>query len=137
MTKKKDRKENPGKVIIPAGHPNPPEPHEIEAAQILALHFRGTVEFIIPVGDYKRTSPDMLISGRLYEHKSPIGKTKATIGKHLHRARRQAPNIIMDFRRMPIADSILDRWLRDEMRSRKIKRVLCIQKDKTVVDIEV
>jgi hypothetical protein len=79
MAKRKVKQENPGKVIIPAGHPNPPESHEIEAAQILAAHFRRT----------------------------------------------------------PIDDNILNSWLRDEMRSRKIKRVMCIRKDKTVVDIEV
>jgi hypothetical protein len=137
MARRKDKKENPGKVIIPARHPNPPELHEIESAQILALHFQCAVEFIIPIDDYKRTSPDVLILGRLYEIKSPKGKTKATIGKHLHKAHRQAPNIVIDFRRMPISDNILDSWLRDEMRLRKIKQVLCIRKNKVVIDIEV
>ena len=60
MGKKRRKKVNPGQVIIPAGHPNPPEPHEVEAAYILARHYQETVEFLIPVDDYKRKSADVL-----------------------------------------------------------------------------
>jgi len=46
MASKKDRKQNPSQVIIPLGHPNPPEPHEIDVAMILARHYQTTVEFL-------------------------------------------------------------------------------------------
>jgi len=45
MFKKKDKELNTGHIVIPVGHPNPPEPHEVEAATILARHFRCVVEF--------------------------------------------------------------------------------------------
>ena len=47
MGKKNRKKINLGQVIIPASHPNPPEPHEVEAAYILARHYQETVEFLI------------------------------------------------------------------------------------------
>jgi hypothetical protein len=71
---KKNRSLNTGQVIIPAGHPNPPEQHEIEAAWILARHFRTTVEFLIPIDDYKRKTPDIIMLGIEFEIKSPIGE---------------------------------------------------------------
>jgi hypothetical protein len=60
---KKNKKVNRGQVIIPAAHINSPEPHEIEAAWILARHYGCTVEFLIPVDDYKRKTPDMVMQG--------------------------------------------------------------------------
>ena len=54
MFKKKKKQINPGKVITPVGHPNPPTKNEESIAKLLALHYRTDVEFIIPVDDYKR-----------------------------------------------------------------------------------
>ena len=54
MSKKKRKGDNPGRVIIPVNHPNPPEQHEVDAATVLACHYQSTVEFLIPVDDYKR-----------------------------------------------------------------------------------
>ena len=33
---------NPGQVIISAGHPSPPAPHEVSTAWILAHHYHTT-----------------------------------------------------------------------------------------------
>ena len=80
MRKKNHRKINLGQVIIPAGHPNPPEPHEVEVAYILARYYHVTVEFLIPVDDYKRKSADIVMLGVEWEIKSPHGASKSTIG---------------------------------------------------------
>ena len=59
MIKKKIKLFNPGKVIIPVGHPNPPISHELDAALVLSQHYQTTVEFIVPVDDYKRKTADI------------------------------------------------------------------------------
>jgi len=46
MFKRKKKSNNIGQVILPIGHPNPPEQHEIEAAHTLARYFQcNTVIF--------------------------------------------------------------------------------------------
>ena len=52
MSKSKDKQVNPGQVIFPVNHPDPPQQHEIDVAYILARHYRTAVEFLIPVYDY-------------------------------------------------------------------------------------
>ena len=86
MIKKKDKSVNPGKVILPTGHPKRPEEHEVDTAWVLARHYRTTVEFLIPVDDYKRTSPDVLMNGVIWEIKSPKGKSRYTIQEQFKRA---------------------------------------------------
>ena len=54
MRKKKGKQLNPGQVIIPASHPNPPSPNEVDIALVLSRHYETIVEFIIPVDDYRR-----------------------------------------------------------------------------------
>ena len=70
--KKKSQALNPGKVIKPAAHPNPPSQIEEDIARLLALHYRTTVEFIIPIDDYKRKSADIIMNGVAWEIKCPI-----------------------------------------------------------------
>jgi len=59
MRKKKNRQLKTGQVIVPVGHLNQPEQHEIEAASALATHYQCTIEFLIPVDDYKRKTADI------------------------------------------------------------------------------
>jgi hypothetical protein len=63
MGEKKRKQLNIGQVIIPTNHPNPPEPHELEAACILAQHFQCTVAFLTPIDDYKRKTADIVMLG--------------------------------------------------------------------------
>jgi hypothetical protein len=136
MAKKKDRKINPGQVIIPAGHPNPPEPHEIDAAWILAHHYQCTVEFLIPVDDYKRKTPDIIMHGVEWEIKSPIGKGKNTIRHQLGRASKQARYIVFDGRRTKIDDDLIQKSIFHEVKShRSIHRVVFISKLQNVLEI--
>ena len=69
MVRKKRDQENTVRVIIPGDHPNPPLPHEVEAALVLSRHFRSEVEFIVPVDDYKRKSADIVMLGLEWEIK--------------------------------------------------------------------
>jgi hypothetical protein len=49
-------KEDRAQVIIPSGLTNPPEPHEISAAWILARHYNTIVEFLRPIKGSEKTT---------------------------------------------------------------------------------
>ena len=132
MVNKKSKQLNPGQVIIPASHPNPPEPHEIDAAWVLAHYYRCTVEFLIPVDDYMRKTADIIMLGVEWEMKSPIGNSKATIENQFRRASRQSKNIVIDTRRTTLEYDRIEKMLLLEMNKRPIiKRVILIKKSAT------
>jgi hypothetical protein len=135
--RKKNKKINQGQVIISTGQTKPPEPHEVEAAWILARHYSCTVVFLIPVDDYKRKTLDMVMQGIEWEMKSPSGKSKNTIGNQFIRAVKQSKYFIFDGRRTPISDNDIEKRIRFEMMKRSsIKRVVFISKLGEVVEIE-
>ncbi|MDR0518634.1 MAG: hypothetical protein LBG82_01055 [Clostridiales Family XIII bacterium] len=137
MASKKNGQSNIGQVIIPAGHPNPPEAHEVEAAQILAAHYGCAIEFLLPVDDYMRNTPDLTIQGIEWELKSPVGKSKNTIRRQLWRGAKQSKNIIIDARRTPLKDDRIENVLRFEMEKRtSIKRLIFISKTSQVLELK-
>jgi len=136
MVRKKRDQENTVRVIIPGDHPNPPLPHEVEAALVLSRHFRSEVEFIVPVDDYKRKSADIVMLGLEWEIKSPTGKSKYTIQEQFRRASKQARNIIIDSRRTKLKYETIEKSVLLEMGKRPhIKNVVLIDKHKKVVAI--
>jgi len=127
---------NKGQVIIPANHPNPPESHELNAAHLLARHFQCTVEFLIPLDDYKRKTPDFKMLGAEWELKSPIGNSKDTIRNQMRLASKQSKYIVIDIRRSKIHPSKAERKIRNELSIRQAtKRVLLIINANKIVDI--
>ena len=129
MVKKKDKQMNLGQVIIPVGHPNPPEPHEVDAAMVLARHYQTTVEFLVPIDDYKRKSADILMFSMEWEVKSPTGKSKYTIQEQFRRASKQAKNIIIDTRRTKLKHDFIEKSVYFELEKRPyIKKVILIDK---------
>jgi hypothetical protein len=125
-------------IIIPKNHPNPPERHEIEAAEILATHYNCVLEFILPIDDYKRRTPDILLNSVLCEMKSPIGDSrKHTVKAQFDRATGQhAACLIFDGRRTKLPDDYLMNAIRHELKHRRrIKRVIFIAKSKLVIEI--
>ena len=136
MAKRKGKQLNPGQVIIPVSHPNPPEPHEVDAAMILARHFRCVVEFLVPIDDYKRKTPDIVMFGVLWEMKSPTGVSKSTIENQFRRASKQARSIIIDTRRTTIDDSEIEKSvIRETKKHSSIKKVIFINKFEKVVEM--
>jgi hypothetical protein len=137
MDKKKNKQLNIGQVVIPAGHSNLPETHEIEAAWVLARHYRCVVEFLIPVDDYKRKTPDIVMLGLEWEMKSPIGTSrKYTIKDQFKRASKQAKNIIIDGRRTKLSDDFIINVIKRELQTRSyIRRLIFITKIHKVVEI--
>jgi len=138
MVKKKRKQKNPGQVIIPMGHPNPPEPHEVDVAMVLARHYQSTVEFLVPVDDYKRKSADIVMLGVEWEIKCPKGMSKYTIQDQFRRASKQAKSIIIDTRRTKLEYEIIERSVLFEIKKRPyIKKVVLIDKLEKVVEIHI
>jgi predicted phage-related endonuclease len=137
MAKKKGKQLNPGQVIIPVGHPNPPESHEVDVAMVLARHYQTTVEFLLPVDDYKRKSADVTMLGVEWEIKSPIGKSKYTIQEQFRRASKQAKNIIIDTRRTKLKYKDIEKSLFFELRKRPyISKVVLMDKSEKVIEFQ-
>jgi hypothetical protein len=125
MFKKKCKQPNPGMVIIPANHPNPPESHEIDAAYILARHYRTTVDFLVPADDYKRKSADIVMLNVQWEIKSPTGDSKSTIRNQFRRASLQSKCIIIDSRRTKLKFKDVEKSVLFEVKNRPyIKKLL-------------
>jgi hypothetical protein len=137
---KKRKQDKPSKaaVIIPQNHPNPPAKHEEDAAWILAHHYDCIIEFLIPVDDYKRKTPDAVMLGILTEFKSPTGNSKdSTVREQFERASRQgAVWLVFDAQRTKLADDFLRKEILKELAHRKrIKKVIFIDKAKNVIEI--
>jgi len=138
MMKKKGKNLNPGQVIIPVGHPNPPEPHEVNAAFILARHFRCTIEFLVPIDDYKRKSADIVMLGVVWEIKCPIGVSKSTIRNQFRRASRQSKSIIIDARRTKLEKKNIEKEVLYQIKERPyIKKIILIDKFEKVIEIQI
>ena len=133
---KKKQEINPGQVIIPVDHPNQPKPHEVDAAFVLARHYRTNVEFILPIDDYKRKTPDIRMLNIEWEIKTPKGKAKSTISNQLRRGSKQACNLIIDTRHTKLNYIEIERRVQFGVKnSSSIKKLLLINKSGKVVEL--
>jgi hypothetical protein len=123
-----------GKIIIPIGMKPRPRPHEIEVAEILATHFKVDVEFVPTT---KRSTPDFLIDGILWELKSPQGKGKNNIQRQLQYASHQSSNVIIHAGRSKMHANKIRREVEYQFKIIKsVERLLYIAKDKKVIEIK-
>jgi hypothetical protein len=137
MHRRKSKKLNLGQVVIPAGHPNPPEQHEVDAAMVLARHYQAVVQFLIPNDGYKRKTPDIVMLGVEWEIKCPHGASKSTINNQLRWAAKQANNIVVDTRHTKLQDDEIEGKVRQEIhRKSSIRKVILINKLGKVVEIK-
>ena len=124
------------KVFIPPNLGKPPEENEIQIAQIIAEHYNARVEFLRPIDDYKRKTPDIMLNGQLWEMKSPKGKSRNTIGRQMKRGMKQSKNIIVDGRRSPLADDVIIGELRNQcVERRSIRKLIFISKKQIAIEI--
>lgn len=127
---------NKPKVIIPSDLNPPPEKHEIEAAAVLSAYFHRDIEFLLPVDDYKRKTPDIKIGGRLWEIKSLNGHSKTTVGNQVRRASKQSKYIVIDSRHTKLPDSVVIADILRELRERpSIRVILLINKLGEVIEL--
>ena len=120
-------------VIIPKElHPKPSN-REMTAAYILINFFNSDIKFVIR-SDNK--TPDFLIKGKYWELKSPTGNGKYNLQHALRNAARQSENIIIDARSSKIHINRIKNELNYQFkRSKNIKRLLLIDKQKNIVEI--
>ena len=140
MLRKKTKQKNRGRVIIPNNHPDPPLPHEVNMASVLAEHYQTEVEFIVPISDYKRKTADIKMLGVEWELKCPTGNSKSTIEHQFRRASKQAKNIIIDTRRTKLDFDVVEKKVRYEMQVRpsmkSINKIILINKFEKIVEIK-
>ena len=125
-------------VIVPKGLKQQPKPHEIEVAWILAKHYKCKIEFIRPIEGYKIKNPDILIMGRIYEIKSPLGNSKkSTVKRQFEKATLQhAYGLVFDSRMTKLSESYLIASVRYELSLRsRIKKVVFITKRGKIIEI--
>jgi len=138
MSKKKHKQPNKGQVIIPAGHPNPPDSYEFDVAMILACHYQTTVEFLVPVDDYKRKTADITMLGVEWEIKCPTGNSKSTIGNQLRWAAKQANHIVIDTRHTKLQYEGIEKKVQFEVNSKaSIKKAILINLNSRIFSIHV
>ncbi|MDR2772322.1 MAG: hypothetical protein LBB93_02530, partial [Elusimicrobiota bacterium] len=113
-----------GKTIIPYG--SLPEPHELKTA--LFFNKLGyDVEFLIPLDQPNRKTPDIRMLGLEWEIKAPKSDGKYNIQHSFKTALRQSPNIIFDMRRSYSHENKSTRQIKNLFDSSKIvKRVFVI-----------
>jgi len=137
---RKSKLKNRGQVIIPENHPNPPLPHEVNMASVLAQHYKTVVEFIVPVDDYMRKTADIIMRGMEWELKCPTGSSRRTIEHQFKRASQQAKNIVIDTRRTPLDYETIEKKVLFEINNRpstkKLNRIILIDKFEKVVEIK-
>lgn len=127
--------QQPGQVIIPKGVK--PWDHERRTANALAA-VGYIVEFIkVQEGDHVRTG-DVLISGEVWEMKSPESRNLSKVRKILRKALAQSRNIIYDSQRIKeVPDLNIERELRKQASNLKsIRRLIFINKKREVIDIK-
>lgn len=140
MAKKKRKQNDPGRVIIPGNHPNPPLPHEVDTAMVLSRYYQTTVEFIIPTDDFKRKTADIAMLGVEWELKCPTGTSKGTIENQFRRASKQSKNIIIDTRRTTLEYERIEKTVLFVMKTRpsmkNVNKIILIDKFENVIAIK-
>lgn len=104
----------------------------ILAHELAAYHFLcqlgKTLELILPSNTPGSKNPDLVMDGVIWELKSPTGQSLRTIQRILHKAGKQAENVILDLRRTrQIGDHAATITITAYFQaSRRLRRVLVI-----------
>ena len=130
------RKNKIGSIIVPPGVFV--DVHEKIAVDFLAIHTGLDITFLVPNRQKGHKTPDIKMDGKLWEVKSPKGKSSRTIENNLRQALQQSPNIILDLRRMdgriPTARLVAE-TKRQFTLTKKIKYILVITRSEELVDL--
>ena len=122
------------RVIVETSEKDRPYDFEMLAAILVAEYFKTDVVFLRPT---PLKSPDLKISGQIWELKSPMGDGKNTIHNVFVTARHQSYNIIIDLRRCKMNTDKAHARIRNAYNKRR--RVKCrlkiIEKTGRIIDI--
>ncbi len=129
--KNKPPKCKSGKII-----PNGVSPEKHELDMVLVFTQLGyDVEFIPASSTPHSKTPDVIISGKEWEMKSPVGHSKSTLEHSFKKAAKQSENIIIDLRRTKVEEAIAISQLEGLFRkSKRVKRLKMISKKGKILD---
>ena len=110
------------------------EPHEEKTAKFLTL-YGFNIEVICPNNTPKTKSPDILMSGTIWEMKAPIKYNKNTLKKKIRKASSQAQRVIYDLRNVKKDHDELRRAVIKLFEGNpNIRRMIIITKDNQVLE---
>jgi hypothetical protein len=122
-------------VIVPNDVKPKPEPHEMEAAEIIGEFFKSDVKFI-KRANHKTADIIVIKTKTRWEIKSPTGKGKNNVQHTIQAAAAQSPNVVFDGRRSKIHQTKLLAEVKYQFRLvKKAKQLLFINKCKKVLEI--
>jgi hypothetical protein len=113
--------------------------HEKRAADFLAVERGADITFIVPNRVIGQKTPDIQMSGLLWEIKVPKGKGSRTIENTLRQAAKQSQYVILDLRRMDgrvPTKRFVDEIERQFTQNRSIKHAIIITRQETSIDFK-
>ena len=120
-------------VILPHNHKI--RTAELEAAGILANHFKANVRVIKKSERFKESSADFEIDGTMYELKSPITSSTRSINNLIQSATKQSRNVVIDIRKSKITEKKMIQICNERLKSlKKIKKIVLIVDKKIVLE---
>ena len=120
-------------VIIPHNHKA--RPAELEAAGILANHFKSNVRVLPKSERFKVSSADFEIDGTIYELKSPVTSKIGSMEKIIRLASKQSGNVVIDIRKSKITEKRMSELCKDRLINiKRLKKIVLIVKNKKVLE---
>ena len=112
-----------------------PYEHEKAIAKFFAEMGKNVI-FLKPSNIQDSNTPDICMDGLEWEMKSPIGSSRRTIRRNLHKASKQSRNIIFDLSRIGISEEDCIRELRNAFKtSNHIRNMLIITKEHELITL--
>ena len=120
-------------VILPSD--SKIRPHELEAAGILANHYKTTVRVLPQSKRFKESSADFIIDGNSYELKSPITSSVRSINNLIQLATKQSRNVVIDIRKSKITEKRMIQVCNERLKSlKKLNKIVLIVNKKIVLE---
>ena len=110
------------------------EKHESDTV-VIFTELGHTVEYIKPTNIPKIKNPDIMIDGKIWEMKSPDGKSDRTVERIFKKGAKQSVNLILDLRRIRVSEekAIEDAKKRFE-KSKRVKQMIVITKKRKLLE---
>ena len=120
-------------VIIPKEYKI--KPAELDAAWILANHYKMDVQVLTPSDGFMQKTADFIISDVLYELKSPITSNIRSIENLVRLATKQSYNVILDLRKTKLTEKRMHELCKERLREiKKLRKIILIAKNKKVLE---
>ena len=120
-------------VIVPHNHKI--RSAELDAAGILANHFRTTVRVLRKSERFMESSADFEIAGISYELKTPITSSVRSIKNLIQDATKQSKNVVIDIRKSRITEQKMIPICTERLENlKKLKKIVLIVNKKIVLE---